>query len=99
MTLLREIPDPHMFHGNCFDIMSDEERIPTRAVNLILNDPPLRVRLADTTTSRQVLLVFLLALSALAENQATWIERSPGGSTRSWQGITFCSTFASHSMG
>ena len=43
-TLLREmdssIPQPQMFHGDCFDIMSDDERIPAGSVNLILCDPP-----------------------------------------------------------
>ena len=43
-TLLREmdssIPQPLMFHGDCFDIMSDDERIPAGSVNLILCDPP-----------------------------------------------------------
>ena len=31
---------PQMFHGDCFDIMSDDERIPAGSVNLILCDPP-----------------------------------------------------------
>ena len=37
-TLLREmdssIPQPQMFHEDCFDIMSDDERIPAGSVNL-----------------------------------------------------------------
>ena len=43
-TLIREmectIPPPRMFHGNCFDIMADDELIPTGSVNLVLCDPP-----------------------------------------------------------
>jgi hypothetical protein len=43
-TLIREmestIAPPRMFHGNCFDIMADDELIPTGSVNLVLCDPP-----------------------------------------------------------
>jgi hypothetical protein len=28
------IPQPQMFHEDCFDIMSDDERIPAGSVNL-----------------------------------------------------------------
>ena len=31
-----KIPPPQMFHGNCFDIMSDDERIPVGSGNLTL---------------------------------------------------------------
>ena len=54
-----------MFHGNCFDIMADDELIPMGSVNLVLCDP-LRVRLAKNTMSRRVLLrVLLVALMSL----------------------------------
>ncbi len=62
------IPPPRMFHGNCFDIMADDELIPTGSVNLVLCDPPFGFRLAKFTLPRRTLLgallVSLLALSA-----------------------------------
>ena len=57
------ITQPQMFHGNCFDIMSDDERIPTGSVNLFVCDPPLMVKRANTTMDRRGLLrVLLVAL-------------------------------------
>jgi len=70
------ITQSHMFHGNCFDIMSDDVSIPAGSVNLILNVPPFGCRHANITKSRRsalrVLLVVLLSLSVLAPVAATW---------------------------
>ena len=69
-TLIREmestIAPPRMFHGNCFDIMADDEFITAGSVNLVLCDPPFKVRRAKNTVTRlRVLTIVLVALLSL----------------------------------
>ena len=66
-----------MFHGNCFD----DELIPTGSVNLVLCDPPSRVRLAKNTMSRRLVLrALILALLSLCTARASSMQISLGRS-------------------
>jgi tRNA G10 N-methylase Trm11 len=60
-------PPPQMFHGDCFDVMADDDLRSEGSVNLVLCDPPLGVRLANTTMPhRSVLRVLLIAMLSLS---------------------------------